>query len=72
MIKVEDLHKTFKAKTGPVRAVDGVSFDLAAGEALAIVGETGSGKEVAARALHQSGRDDWIWRGVPSNPIWSD
>jgi len=34
-----------------VRAVDGVSFDLAAGEALAIVGETGSGKTTIARAL---------------------
>jgi peptide/nickel transport system ATP-binding protein len=34
-----------------VRAVDGVSFDLAAGEALAIVGETGSGKTTIGRAL---------------------
>ncbi|MGQ9717367.1 MAG: dipeptide ABC transporter ATP-binding protein [Anaerolineae bacterium] len=37
---------------GPiVRAVDGVSFDLAAGGALGIVGETGSGKTTIARAL---------------------
>ncbi len=34
-----------------VRAVDGVSFDLAAGKSLAIVGETGSGKTTIARAL---------------------
>lgn len=34
-----------------VRAVDGVSFHLAAGEALAIVGETGSGKTTIGRAL---------------------
>jgi peptide/nickel transport system ATP-binding protein len=34
-----------------VRAVDGVSFDLAVGEALAIVGETGSGKTTIGRAL---------------------
>ena len=34
-----------------VRAVDGVSFDLVAGEALAIVGETGSGKTTIGRAL---------------------
>jgi hypothetical protein len=38
---------------GVVRAVDGVSFDLAAGEALAIVGETGSGKTTIGRALEQ-------------------
>ncbi|NDJ78887.1 MAG: ABC transporter ATP-binding protein, partial [Chloroflexi bacterium] len=36
---------------GPVRAVDGISFELAAGGALAIVGETGSGKTTVARAL---------------------
>jgi peptide/nickel transport system ATP-binding protein len=34
-----------------VRAVDGVSFDLGAGEALAIVGETGSGKTTIGRAM---------------------
>ena len=36
---------------GVIRAVDGVSFDLAAGEALAIVGETGSGKTTIGRAI---------------------
>jgi peptide/nickel transport system ATP-binding protein len=55
LLSVRDLYVHFSAAGGrddtPVRAVDGVSFDLAAGEALAIVGETGSGKTTIGRAL---------------------
>jgi peptide/nickel transport system ATP-binding protein len=36
---------------GSARAVDGVGFDLASGEALAVVGESGCGKTMMARAL---------------------
>ncbi|MGC9335609.1 MAG: dipeptide ABC transporter ATP-binding protein [Anaerolineae bacterium] len=54
-LSVRDLHVHFPPGNGregaAVRAVDGVSFDLAAGEALAIVGETGSGKTSIGRAL---------------------
>jgi peptide/nickel transport system ATP-binding protein len=55
-LSVQDLHVHFPkgpaAVHGPaVRAVDGVSFGLAAGEALAIVGETGSGKTSIGLAL---------------------
>jgi peptide/nickel transport system ATP-binding protein len=55
LLSVRDLHVHFppagEQDGAVVRAVDGVSFDLAAGEALAIVGETGSGKTTIGRAL---------------------
>lgn len=50
-LSIRDLRVHFPSPLGPVRAVDGVSFDLGAGESLAIVGETGSGKTTIARAI---------------------
>ena len=51
VLEVTDLRVSIPTAGGPVHAADGVSFTLAAGETLGVVGETGSGKSVTCRAL---------------------
>jgi peptide/nickel transport system ATP-binding protein len=51
LLTVDNLEVGFPSEAGPVRAVRGVSWQLAHGEVLGIVGESGSGKSVSALAI---------------------
>lgn len=51
LLQVRNLAINFRGEQGVTEAVKGISFNLAAGEALAIVGESGSGKSVTGLAL---------------------
>ncbi|MFH9421459.1 ABC transporter ATP-binding protein [Streptomyces sp. NPDC017529] len=51
LLEVRDLHVEFHTRDGVVKAVNGVNYSVAAGETLAVLGESGSGKSVTAQAI---------------------
>jgi oligopeptide/dipeptide ABC transporter ATP-binding protein len=59
LLRVRDLVTSFRTDTGPLRAVDGVSFDVPEGKTVGVVGESGCGKSVTSLS---------ILRLVPSPP----
>ena len=75
LLDVRDLQTQFATSGGIVRAVDGVSWDVQAGETVALVGESGCGKSVSALSVMrlipdvsalvlnlESGAIDCAWR----------
>ncbi|HLM57688.1 MAG TPA: ABC transporter ATP-binding protein [Pyrinomonadaceae bacterium] len=51
LLEVKNLQTQFRTRAGVVRAVDGVSFHLEAGELLGLVGESGCGKSITALSV---------------------
>ena len=51
ILKVENLVTTFFTKGGPVRAVDGISYEVDRGQTVGIVGESGCGKSVTSFSI---------------------
>ncbi len=77
ILEIRDLKTWFKTDDGIVRAVDGVSLSINAGETLAVVGESGCGKTVTARSVlklidmppGQFAGGQILWRGRDLIPL---
>ena len=51
LVEIKDLRTHFPTQDGIVKAVDGVSFEIEAGETLGVVGESGCGKSITALSI---------------------
>src|SRR5271170_7440042 len=68
LLEVKNLHTHFFTQGRVVRAVDGVSWEVEAGETLAVVGESGSGKSVTALSL--MGLIPWPPGKIVGGEVW--
>ena len=72
LLRVRDLVTTFRTDGGVVRAVDGVSFSLARGRTLGLVGESGCGKSTLGRCilrLYDADRGEVRFDGLDLIPL---
>jgi peptide/nickel transport system ATP-binding protein len=70
LLEVRDLHVEFHTRDGVAKVINGVSYHLDAGETLAVLGESGSGKSVTAQAI--MGILDMPPAVIPSGQIFYD
>src|SRR4030095_8629824 len=68
ILSVEDLHVEFRSRNAVTNQGNGISYTVSAGETLAILGESGSGKSVSAQAI--MGILDTPPAQIPQGEIW--
>lgn len=75
LVEVRDLHVEFDVRAGIVKAVDGLYLDIYRGRTMGVIGESGCGKSITARAIMQmipkpgkvTGGEILYYRRLPSN-----
>jgi putative ABC transport system ATP-binding protein len=75
LIAFRDVHRTYGSGEAEVRALDGVSFAIARGEFVAIMGPSGSGKSTAMNiigCLDRPSSGDYLFEGVPVQSLDND